>query len=461
MARQSSSPNIIEIIHDVAKIRDLYTGLLNHAATEIMLMIPTDNALERDKNSGVIQMLRNRSANHGIKVRILSPAKVISFHDDGSHRGVNKAVSDKTNTRRNTNFQTRLIAQTIGQEQRSTILIVDRKFSLIMELKDDSEEDFMEAIGTSIYSNSNATVSSYASIFENLWHQSELYEQIILANEHLEEKSEEILLKDKELQTLIFKLLEEDKSKEEFMSMVSHELKTPISVIRFYSDMLLKVGIMGNVNEKQGRALHAITRNVEKLELLVSDILDVYKLDIGKMNMSKSSVNVVELVNQTISDLQSFSDEKGVRIVTKFEYTDNVFCDPQRIGQVLSNLIKNSLDFVPKQSGRIVVKTEIYDHSNNNHNVYENSGFSSGYTILFSVEDNGIGIRDDRVANVFKKFYQIDTSLARKHGGTGLGLTICKGIVETHGGGISIDKSSSHGTIVKFTLPNNNVDKKT
>ena len=187
MARQSSSPNIIEIIHDVAKIRDLYTGLLNHAATEIMLMIPTDNALERDKNSGVIQMLRNRSANHGIKVRILSPAKVISFHDDSSHRGVNKALSDKTSTRRYTNFQTRLIAQTIGQEQRSTILIVDRKFSLIMELKDDSEEDFMEAIGTSIYSNSKATVSSYASIFENLWHQSELYEQIILANEHLEE----------------------------------------------------------------------------------------------------------------------------------------------------------------------------------------------------------------------------------------------------------------------------------
>jgi two-component system, OmpR family, sensor histidine kinase VicK len=321
LARQSSSSNIIEIIHEAAKIRDLYTGLLNHAVTEIMLMIPTDNALERDKNSGIIQMLRDRSANHGIRVRILSPAKVISFHDDGSHSEATKAISDKTNARRNTNFQTRLIAQTIGQEHRSTILIVDRKFSLIMELKDDSEEEFMEAIGTSVYSNSNATVSSYASIFENLWHQSELYEQIILANEHLEEKSEEILLKDKELQTLIFKLLEEDKSKEEFMSMVSHELKTPISVIRFYSDMLLRVGIMG-INEKQGRALHAINRNVGKLELLVSDILDVYKLDIGKMNMSKSSVNVVELVNQTISDLQSFTDERDVMIVTKFDYTD-------------------------------------------------------------------------------------------------------------------------------------------
>jgi signal transduction histidine kinase len=456
MERDFSTPNLIEIIHEVAKIKDLYSGLLNHAATEIMLIIPTDNALERDKNSGIIQMLRDRSTNHGIRVRILSPAKVISFHDDGSHRAGTKAINDKTNIRRNANFQTRLIAQTIGPQQRSIILIVDRKFSLVMELKDDSKEDFMGAIGTSIYSNSNATVSSYASIFENLWHQSELYEQIILANEHLEEKSEEILLKDKELQTLIFKLLEEDKSKEEFMSMVSHELKTPISVIKLYSDMLLKVGIMGSVTEKQERALHAVSRNVKKLELLVSDILDVYKLDIGKMSMSKSSVNVVELVNQTISDLQSFSDDKDVRIVTNFEYADNVYCDPQRIGQVLSNLIKNSLDFVPKQSGRIVIRTENYNYSKNNYNVYENSEFSSDYMILFTVEDNGTGIRGDRVANVFKKFYQIDTSLARKHGGTGLGLAICKGIVEAHGGLIWIDKSSSHGTIVKFTLPKSN-----
>ena len=117
MARQFSSPNIIEIIHEVAKIRDLYSGLLNHAETEIMLIIPTDNALKRDKNSGIIQILRDRSVNYGIRVSILSPAKVISFHDDGSHREATKAINDKTYTRRNTNFQTRLIAQTIGPDK--------------------------------------------------------------------------------------------------------------------------------------------------------------------------------------------------------------------------------------------------------------------------------------------------------------------------------------------------------
>ena len=80
--------------------------------------------------------------------------------------------------------------------------------------------------------------------------------------------------------------------------------------------------------------------------------------------------------------------------------------------------------------------------------------------ILFSVEDNGPGIPADKLDNIFKKFYQIDTSLTRKHGGTGLGLTICKGIVEAHGGKIWIDKSSNKGTIVKFTLPANGTNEK-
>jgi two-component system, OmpR family, sensor histidine kinase VicK len=203
-----------------------------------------------------------------------------------------------------------------GEQPRSTILVVDRKFSLIMELKDDSKGSFIEAIGPSIHSSSTSSVLSYVTFFENLWQQSELYEQIKLANERLAEKSEQIILKDKELQNLIFKLLQEDKSKEEFMSMVSHELKTPISVIKFYTDMLLKISKMGQTTDAQKKALATIYRNVNKLELLVNDILDVYKLDIGKMNITKSHVNVAELVNETISDLNSFIVEKNIKVFT-------------------------------------------------------------------------------------------------------------------------------------------------
>jgi len=327
--------------------------------------------------------------------------------------------------------------------------------SLIVELKDDSKVSFNEAIGLSIYSSSTSSVLSYATIFENLWQQSELYEQIKLANERLAEKSEQIILKDKELQNLIFKLLQEDKSKEEFMSMVSHELKTPISVIKFYTDMLLKISKMGQTTDAQKKALSSIYRNVDKLELLVNDILDVYKLDIGKMTIIKNRVNISELVRESIADLNSFIIEKNIKVFTDIKDDKNVNCDYKRIEQVLSNLIKNSIDFVPQENGTITIKVVDYDGTQDKSRVNESSISPAENMTLFSIEDNGPGIPADKLDSIFKKFYQIDTSLTRKHGGTGLGLTICKGIVEGHGGIIWIDKSSNEGTVIKFMLPTN------
>ena len=237
------------------------------------------------------------------------------------------------------------------------------------------------------------------------------------------------------------------------MSMVSHELKTPISVIKFYADMLLRINIMGAMNEQQKKALSTIHRNVEKLELLVNDILDVYRLDIGQMNISKESVDIAELVTQTISDLKSLLDEKDVNVETEFRDRQSVDCDAKRIAQVLSNLIKNSIDFIPREKGRIVIKTENYDAAKQKHKINENVSKPDEKMLLFSIEDNGPGIPIDKIGNIFKKFYQIDTSLTRKHGGTGLGLAICKGIVEAHGGFIWIDNYATEGTLVKFTLP--------
>ena len=107
--------------------------------------------------------------------------------------------------------------------------------------------------------------------------------------------------------------------------------------------------------------------------------------------------------------------------------------------QVFANLIKNSIDFVSENTGKIIVKAE---ESKDNESV-----------IYFEVEDNGIGISSDRVDNLFQKFYQIDTTATRKHGGTGLGLVICKGIVEAHEGSIWIDKSYTNGLRIIFTIP--------
>ncbi len=116
----------------------------------------------------------------------------------------------------------------------------------------------------------------------------------------------------------------------------------------------------------------------------------------------------------------------------------NVLCDPKPIEQVIANLVKNSIDFVPEHGGIITLRTETDETFQN---------------VIFTVEDNGVGIPVEKMGNLFKTFYQVDTGLARNHGGTGLGLVICKGIIESHGGKIWIDRSYTNGTSIKFTLP--------
>lgn len=130
-------------------------------------------------------------------------------------------------------------------------------------------------------------------------------------------------------------------------------------------------------------------------------------------------------------------------------------CDPTRIEQVLANLIKNSIDFVSDHNGRIIVRVE--ESSTPSPQVISKQqqpidGYPPCY-FLFTIEDNGPGIPKEKIDSLFQKFYQIDTSLTRKHGGTGLGLVICKGIVEAHGGKIWIDKDYANGACIRFTLP--------
>ncbi len=261
-------------------------------------------------------------------------------------------------------------------------------------------------------------------------------EELSKANEYLQVKELELEKANEDLRAA-------DIGKEEFMSMISHELKTPLSPMKLYSQMLLQSKkSFGNLNEKQHKAITVILNGITKLEVLIGDILDVYKLDIGKLKLKKIDVNVEKLVNQIVTEFKPLSDEHKVELNSDIQTSGTVKCDPQRINQVFSALIKNSLDFVPKESGRITIRAEEDDTER-------------GHIVTFTVEDNGIGIPADKMDNLFKKFYQIDTTLTRNHGGTGLGLAISKGIIESHGGTIWLDRGYNKGASFKFTLPRN------
>ena len=262
-----------------------------------------------------------------------------------------------------------------------------------------------------------------------------------LQKEGLEKANKELTTKEQELEKAYDTLKASEKAKEEFISMVSHELKTPLVPIKIYSEMLLKTDSLGVLSTKQKKVMHTVVRSVEKLEALVGDVLDVYKLDMGKLTLSKQVVDIAELINRTISDLTPITLEKQIDLKSDIRTTkeDIVFCDPKRIEQVLWNLVKNSVDFVPEKGGRIVIRIEKEPNSNSH--------------FIFTVEDNGIGITSVERHNLFNKFYQADTSFSRKHGGTGLGLAISRGIVEAHGGKIWVDDSYTKGASFKFTIP--------
>lgn len=270
-------------------------------------------------------------------------------------------------------------------------------------------------------------------------------EELESASAKLESVNKELEVKNKSLEDAMAHVLEVERSKEEFVSMISHELKTPLVPMKGYSEMLLNPGVLGNLNEEQERAIKAVLKGTERLDGLVGDMLDVFKLDMNKMAFSMSRTDAKELVDRTVFDLRSIAEEKQVRLEVKIDRL-MVFCDARKVEQVLANLIKNSVDFVPAEGGYVTIKAEKARTSQNT--VGEEKEMA-----VFSVEDNGTGIPADKVDNIFKKFYQIDTGITRRHGGTGLGLVICKGIVERHGGKIWVDASYKSGACLKFTLP--------
>ncbi len=239
-------------------------------------------------------------------------------------------------------------------------------------------------------------------------------------------------LKDK----LASELLEIDTKKEEFASMVTHELRSPLTPIMGYCEALQRPKIMGKLTDKQLGAVEKIYSNSKRLQKLIGDVLDAQKLDMNRVVFDKREFEVNKLLDEIIEDFKFISKNSKIKIINKNTEKLVLKSDANRINQVISNLVYNAVDFVKKETGKIEIDAKQKDHS-----------------VVFSVRDNGIGIKTEDKANLFKKFYQIDTSETRKHGGAGLGLAICKGMVEKLGGEIWLESKVNQGSIFYFSIP--------
>ena len=242
----------------------------------------------------------------------------------------------------------------------------------------------------------------------------------------LEEKLSEALknVKESELQ------------KEEFSSMMTHELNTPLVPIKGYCEMLKDTDTFGPLNEDQFDFISKIESNSTLLERLISDLLDVQKLDMKKMTFLITEFSLEEFMDEIKENNKHLMKNKNIDFAVKCPKNVIMNTDKQRLRQVLDNLIRNSVDFVPSKDGKISVEVKIKEEN-----------------IIFAVHDNGPGIPKEKQSSIFKKFYQIDTSATRKHGGTGLGLVICKGIAEGLDGKILLESEFGKGTSFYIYLP--------
>lgn len=251
-----------------------------------------------------------------------------------------------------------------------------------------------------------------------------------------------------EIQKTNIKLEKLEKLKSEFISIVSHELRTPLTSIKNSLEMMI-TGRTGEISEVQGKFLNIAKRNVDRLAGIINDLLDLSKIEAGKMEYRFEPLNILEPVKFVISSFESLADKKNIQL--SFNSTNDelkIYGDAGKIEQVLNNIISNAIKFTPN-NGKISVNIEEIDSDFVD---AELSSDSESY-IKITVEDSGIGIKNEDLPKVFDKFRQIESSLSRESGGTGLGLPIAKQLIEAHRGQIRIESEFNKGSKFCIIIP--------
>jgi hypothetical protein len=422
----------IEIIQNALEIRKLAFDLIKNARQEIMIIFASANVFRNEEDSGTLQLLKE-SAKRGVKIRILAPIDplVEETIEKDSRRTPELLQKQHPKQQQHGQQQQRLDhdeqllqpteLRYIDPEIQTkvTILVVDKKFSLTIEFKEDTDRPLYEIMRLATYSNSRYTVLSYASIFDSLWKQSELYDKLKI----------------------------QAKIQKDFIDIAAHELRTPITPI-----LVMISAIKADLEEKEKKTeqeeekdsiiikqkeFDVIYRNAKKLKQLAEDILDVARIESDTLkivreqfNLKDEIIKIVQEYSVNIND-NDYGSKRNVKILYQQLGNNNdilVHADKGRIIQVVSNLLNNAIKFTTE--GSITITTEQKD----------------GY-IIVGVKDTGTGIDPEILPRLFTKF-------ATKSGkGTGLGLFISKSIVEAHDGNIWVDDIYTCGAAIKFSLP--------
>ncbi|WP_458744361.1 ATP-binding protein [Candidatus Nitrosocosmicus sp. T] len=399
-------PEIMQSRNSPVDIQRKVFDLLKSAESEILVIMSTSNAFLRQAKVGSFQILEELGESKPwINIKILTPK------DDEIEKMITKL--NKSN----------FVVRCIEPLSKVSILVIDRKQSLVAETKDDTKQIITEAIGFVTYSNSKPTVLSYVAIFDSLWKQTEIYQQLKDAHE---------------------KLKIHDKMQKEFINIVAHDLRTPLTPI---------IGLTEYVRDKTKDIHHMelldrVVKDAKKLSYLNEKILDVTKFESKLFKPNKEVFSFNELIVNIIKELEHISDNtKKIKFEYHFDTEYLVDADSRRIGQVISNLIDNSIKSISEQDiGRGVISISI--EKTINAITTTRDDYDSQHIVIVSIKDTGIALDNEILPRLFTKF------ATKSFQGTGLGLYISKNIIEAHGGKIWAENNKDGiGATITFTLP--------
>jgi two-component system sensor histidine kinase VicK len=379
----------IEIIQNSHEALKRSSNLVKNANEEALIMYSTPNAFRRQlERQNLLQFNETAKEHPFVKIKMLIPS------DEQIKETIEKLRVEYPN-----NVDFRIYEQ--GLNSRITIVLVDRKECMIIEAKDDTKEDSYTAVGLSVYSNSKSIALSYVSIFESLWRQTELYEQLKI----------------------------HDKMQKEFINITAHELRTPVQSLLVLTEVL-----QSKVKDiEEHKLLESTIKSAKRLQRLSNDILDVTRIESQSLELNKELFKLNDVILDVMTDLKNQIVNDKVKL-SSYQSTQDIFvkADKERITQVISNLLNNAIKFT--EEGIILISTEVKDN---------------GY-VFVTVKDTGQGIHRDILPRLFSKF------ASKSFQGTGLGLFISKSIIEAHGGKMWAENNSDgKGATFTFSLPTN------
>ena len=339
----------------------------------------------------------------------------------------------------------------------STNLITGQGIKSFVQAPIFSEQGVIGVLSASSMKEKGCFSDKFVELFQSLAQQlgvaigsAHLYDKLARFNRELEakvaERTIELEQKSMQLGEANRELTELDRLKSEFLANMSHELRTPMNSIIGYTQLLIDE-IDGAINKDQEESLITVERNAKHLLSLINDILDLSKIEAGKMNLELKPTALAKVIEETLTTLTPLFNSKNQLFSLQIEKElPLIEGDPEKIRQILINLLNNAIKFTGI-SGQITLKASSWTQPTP-------TGLNpdSSY-IKVAIQDNGIGIKQENLQKLFGEFVQLDTSASRKYGGTGLGLSITRHLVEMHHGKIEVESSLEEGSTFSFFIP--------